>query len=119
MSGFEADFANHFSRSEIDSIAKLADHPKAPKLGTPEHDEAVNMFKTWGKTTVSKAGYLDVLPFFLLNLDGTVEDGTWANWPPMPGPIRWGMENIAGTWHAGWWKFSSCKGGQPRELYAV
>lgn len=29
------------------------------------------------------------------------------------------MVNIAGSWHSGWWKFSSCDASQrPRELYA-
>ena len=32
---------------------------------------------------------------------------------------QWGMVNLAGSWHSGWWKFSSCDANQqPRELYA-
>ncbi|KXJ93012.1 hypothetical protein Micbo1qcDRAFT_160909, partial [Microdochium bolleyi] len=118
MKTFEKPFGDHF-HSEIKTIAALANHPKAPKTGSPEEVEAALTFKTWGKSTVSKAGTWDVVPFFLQNLDGTVEDGMWANWPPMPAPIRWGLTNIAGAYYGRWWKFSSCANGKPRELYAL
>ncbi|EON95993.1 putative hemerythrin hhe cation binding domain-containing protein [Phaeoacremonium minimum UCRPA7] len=119
MDGFHAAFESHF-HSEISTISKLAEHPNAPKPDTPEAAAASNTFKAWGKSTVTKAGTADVVPFFLLNLDGTTEEGTWANWPPMPGPIRWGLVNIAGLFHSSWWKFASCDGaGQPKELYAL
>ena len=118
MEGFREPFAAHF-HSEIETIAALAAHPNAPAPGSPEEAEASLTFKRWGKSTVTKAGTLDVVPFFLLNLDGTVEDGLWANWPPIPAPIKWGLTNIAGAWYGGWWKFSSCAGGKPRELYAL
>ncbi|KAL1843827.1 hypothetical protein VTJ49DRAFT_7178 [Mycothermus thermophilus] len=118
MKSFQEPFEQHF-HSEITTIAKFADHPNAPKQGTPEHDAAAATFKTWGKSTVTKAGVTDVVPFFLLNLDRTVEDGMWANWPPMPAPIKWGLINLAGAWHSGWWRFSSCdSSGQPQELWA-
>jgi hypothetical protein len=119
MDSFRASFEHHFHH-EIAIIAALADHPKAPREGTPEAAAASGTFKAWGKTTVSKAGMLDVLPFFLLNLDATFEDGMWARWPPMPAPIKWGMTNIAGSWHGGWWRFSSCDAqGKPKNLYAL
>ncbi|KAJ3557002.1 hypothetical protein NPX13_g10019 [Xylaria arbuscula] len=118
MSSFQEPFEMHF-HSEISTIAKLADHPNAPKPDTPEATNASLTFKTWGKSTVMKAGTLDVVPFFLLNLDGTVEEGMWANWPPIPAPIKWGLVNIGGAYHNRWWKFASCAGGQPRQLYAV
>lgn len=119
MKSFQEPFENHF-HSEITTIAGMAEHPNAPKEGTPEAANASLTFKTWGKSTVTKAGTADVVPFFLLNLDRTTEDGLWANWPPMPAPIKWGLINIAGAWHWGWWKFASCDAaGQPRELYAL
>ncbi|KAH8157027.1 hypothetical protein CIB48_g11219 [Xylaria polymorpha] len=118
MSSFQEPFEVHF-HSEISTIADLANHPNAPKPGSPEEAEASLMFKTWGKSTVTKAGTLDVVPFFLLNLDGTLEDGLWENWPPIPAPIKWGLVNIAGAYHNRWWKFSSCAGGKPRQLHAV
>lgn len=118
MNAFQQPFEDHF-HSEIATIANLADHPNAPKAGTPEHDATTEKFKTWGKNTVTKAGVTDVVPFFLLNLDRTVEDGLWANWPPMPAPIKWGLINLAGAWHSGWWRFSSCdSNGDPQELWA-
>jgi len=119
MSGFSEAFENHF-HSEISTISSFGEHPSCPKEGTPEAETAALNFKTWGKTTVSKAGMTDVVPFFLMNLDKTYEEGMWANWPPMPAPIRWGMINLAGSWHGGWWKFASCgSDGMPRELYAL
>ncbi|KAK4116151.1 hypothetical protein N656DRAFT_774352 [Canariomyces notabilis] len=118
MRGFQADFENHF-HSEIATIAKFSEHPNAPKEGTPENAAAAATFKAWGKSTVTKAGVTDVVPFFLLNLDRTAEGGMWANWPPMPAPIRWGLINLAGSIHYGWWKFASCNAaGQPQELWA-
>ncbi|KAK0730200.1 hypothetical protein B0H67DRAFT_25699 [Lasiosphaeris hirsuta] len=118
MGTFQANFENHF-HSEISTIAKLAEHPNTPKEGTPEQIAASATFKAWGKSTVTKAGITDVVPLFLLNLDRTVEDGTWSNWPPMPAPIKWGLINIAGSFHSGWWKFASCDAaGQPMELWA-
>jgi len=118
MAGFQDPFEHHF-HSEISTISKLSDHPNAPKEGTPENTAAAATFKAWGKSTVTKAGIADVVPFFLLNLDGTVEEGKWANWPPMPAPIKWGLINIAGSFHSGWWKFTSCdSAGHPKELWA-
>ncbi|KAI1326590.1 hypothetical protein F5Y16DRAFT_374707 [Xylariaceae sp. FL0255] len=118
MASFQEPFETHF-HNEIATIANLSSHPKAPKAGTPEEATASQTFKTWGKSTVTKAGTLDVVPFFLLNLDGTTEDGMWANWPPIPPPIKWGLVNIGGAYHNRWWKFSSCAGGKPKQLYAV
>lgn len=119
MDGFKTDFEHHF-HSEISTIAAIATHPKVPADGTPEAAAAFDTFKTWGKSTVTKAGMVDVVPFFLLNLDRTVEDGMWANWPPMPAPIKWGMINLVGSWYGGWWRFASCDSqGQPKELYAL
>lgn len=121
MAAFQAPFSHHF-RAEIATIAALADHPNAPVPGSDREAAAAAMFKAWGKSTVGKAGTLDVVPFFLLNLDRSpaFEDGRWANWPPMPAPIRWGLVNLAGLWYGGWWRFASCDAnGQPQTLYAL
>lgn len=118
MSKFQEPFDSHF-HSEIATIAALADHPSSPKADSVEEAAAAAMFKSWGKSTVMKAGTLDVVPFFLLNLDGTVEDGMWENWPPIPAPIKWGLVNLAGSYYWGYWKYSSCSGGKPRTLYAL
>ncbi|KAF2105933.1 hypothetical protein BDV96DRAFT_607848 [Lophiotrema nucula] len=119
MSSFQESFNHHFHH-EIDTIASFADLPTAPKPESPEADKAAAIFKAWGKKTVTKAGTTDVVPFFLLNLDATYEDGMWAKWPPMPAPIRWGLVNIAGAYHWGWWKFASCdSAGKPQALYAL
>lgn len=119
MGTFQAPFEHHF-HSEIARIASFASLPSAPALNSPEADEAAAVFKAWGKKTVMKAGTTDVVPFFLMNLDATYEEGRWANWPPMPAVIRWGLVNVAGSWNWAWWKFASCDGaGRPRELYAL
>ncbi|KAI0198176.1 hypothetical protein F4808DRAFT_436762 [Astrocystis sublimbata] len=118
MSTFQESFSAHF-HSEIATISALASHPNAPPPGSEKEAEASLVFKTWGKSTVTKAGTLDVVPFFLLNLDGTVEEGLWENWPPIPWPVKWGLVNVGGAYHNRWWKFASCAGGRPRGLYAV
>jgi hypothetical protein len=119
MSSFQDAFNDHF-HSEIATIASFSKISTAPKFGSPEVEQAAAVFKAWGKKTVTKAGTTDVVPFFLMNLDTTYEEGLWANWPPMPAPIRWGLVNIAGAYHWGWWKFASCdSAGKPRELYAL
>lgn len=87
MSSFSDPFETHF-HNEVRTIADMARHGSAPEPGSPEEAKAAKIFKEWGKATVSKAGLLDVVPFFLLNLDRTVEEGLWANWPPMPAPIK-------------------------------
>ncbi|KAF9692736.1 hypothetical protein EKO04_009100 [Ascochyta lentis] len=118
MEGFQEPFNHHF-HSEISTIASFGHLPSAPASGSSEEDAAAAVFKAWGKKTVTKAGTTDVVPFFLMNLDATYEEGTWANWPPMPAPVRWGLVNVAGSWNWTWWKFASCdSAGKPRELYA-
>lgn len=114
---FSQEFESHM-HSEVKTIASLAKHRNAPKEGSAAAEAATQTFKAWGKKTITKAGMLDVLPFFLLNLDATFEDGRWASWPPMPKPVRWAMTNIVGTYYGNYWKFASCNAhGQPRELF--
>jgi hypothetical protein len=60
------------------------------------------------------------LPFFLLNLDRTFEDGLWEYWPPIPGPVRWVLIRVIARTHTGWWRFASCDyDGKPQKLYAT
>lgn len=114
MDSFQEPFSKHFHH-EIETIASFAELPEAAKA-----KDAAAVFKAWGKKTVTKAGTTDVVPFFLLNLDATYEEGMWKSWPPMPSPVRWGLVNIAGAYHWGWWRFASCdSAGKPRELYAL
>ncbi|KAI5272468.1 hypothetical protein E4T47_04356 [Aureobasidium subglaciale] len=119
MDSFHRPFEHHFHH-EIDTIASFATLPNAPPPDSPEAALAAATFKAWGKKTLTKAGMTDVVPFALLNLDTTFEDGLWAAWPPMPGPVRWMMVNIFGSWNWTWWKFASCDAsGSPRALYAL
>lgn len=118
MSSFQASLRDHF-HSEINTITNLSHHPRAPKEGTGEAARARAVFKTWGKNTVTKAGMSDVAPFFILNLDRTAEDGLWADWPPMPAPIKWTLLRVSGSLR-GCWRFASCDAaGQPRKLWAL
>ncbi|KAM3428780.1 hypothetical protein MY4824_008631 [Beauveria thailandica] len=119
MDSFRAPLGDHL-HSEVQTIAALAAHPKAPADGSEEAAAAALVFKTWGKKTVTKAGLLDVVPFFFLNLDRTFEGGRWAHWPPMPGPVRWILTNVVGAYYGNWWRFASCGAdGSPRELFAL
>lgn len=108
----------HHLHHEVAHLAALAAHPTAPARDTPEGAAAAATLRTWGKNSVR--GTLDVVPFFLINVDRTAEGGMWHNWPPMPAPVRWGLVNLAGAAHGGWWRFGSCDAdGRPRELYAL
>lgn len=119
MSSFQDPFCHHFHH-EITTIASFANLSSTPAPDSPEAQAAALIFKAWGKKTVTRAGTFDVVPFFLMNLDATYEDGIWANWPPMPAPVRWGLTNVAGAVHWGWWKFASCDGnGIPKDLFAL
>lgn len=122
MSSFQDAFIAHF-HSEIRTIASLSVHlpPSTPSTSSPDVSPSLpTLFKTWGKRTLTLTGYTLGPPFFLLNHDMTFEEGMWAGWPPMPAAVRWGLVNVVGAYHCGWWKFASCdSGGRPRGLYAV
>ncbi|XWW95316.1 hypothetical protein V2A60_003274 [Cordyceps javanica] len=119
LDGLRAPLGHHL-HSEVQTIAALAGHPGAPAEGSDAAAAAALVFKTWGKKTVTRAGLLDVVPFFLLNLDRTFEGGRWAHWPPMPAPVRWVLANVVGTYHGTWWRFASCgSDGSPRQLLAL
>lgn len=119
MDSFREPLEAHM-HNEVAQIARMAKHPNAPARGSPKAEIAAAQLKAWGKNTVSKAGYRDVVPFFLLNHDHSFEDGLWRKWPKMPTPIRWAMVNVVGMWHGPAWKFSSCDAmGIPRQLYAL
>jgi len=111
MDSFSEPFNYHF-HSEISTLSSLASEGDFPEIGP--------IFAQWGKSSIMNAGTTDVVPFLFYNFDRTVEGGMWKKWPPMPAPILWGLINIGGWWHGGWWKFASCgPDGQPRKLYAL
>ncbi|BDD60139.1 hypothetical protein MPDQ_002753 [Monascus purpureus] len=116
MDSFSEAFCHHF-HSEIATIAALSE------TKTDNKDLAATVgpvFSKWGKASIMRAGLTDVVPFLFLNFDRTAEEGKWANWPPMPAPIRWGLVNVGGFWYSGWWRFSSCGyDGKPQTLYAL
>ncbi|KND91116.1 hypothetical protein TOPH_04249, partial [Tolypocladium ophioglossoides CBS 100239] len=84
----------HHLHHEVSVMAAMAAHPNAPQRDSLQGAVASGLLKAWGKNTVRKAGLSDVVPFFLLNADGTAEGGLWRAWPPMPRPVRWGMVNL-------------------------
>ncbi|GJN70276.1 hypothetical protein PLIIFM63780_003135 [Purpureocillium lilacinum] len=119
LSALRAPLEQHLHH-EVTLLASLATHPSAPARDSFAGAVAGETLMNWGKNSVS--GTFDVVPFFLLNVDRTVADdeGRWANWPPMPEPVRWGLVNGAGAVRGGWWRFASCDAkGRPRELHAV
>jgi hypothetical protein len=119
MGSFAGALSNHLHH-EVAVMAAMASHANVPARESLKGALASDMLKAWGKSTVTKAGYVDVLPFFLLNTDRTFEEGVWRNWPRMPEVVRWGMVNLVGMWHGPRWKFASCDAaGFPRDLYAL
>jgi hypothetical protein len=119
MATFQEPFDNHM-RAEVSTIAALANHPKTPKLGSEQEKSVNKAFETREGNNLMKAGMTDVLPFFLFNYDREYEDSIWADWPPIPGPVRWGIMNVAKLLHPSWWKFAACDAQrQRRPLYAV
>jgi hypothetical protein len=119
MDSFSPAFEKHF-HAEIDNLVALARHPGAPPPNSPEEADAATKLAQWGRQLGQRSSVLHGVPFFLMNLDRTAEEGMWANWPPIPSPVRWGLVNIAGAWHSAWWKFASCdSAGNPRPLWAL
>lgn len=119
MDAFKVPFEKHF-RSEIDTIAALASHPKTPEQGSEAYKAAKNSFDKWGEGAIIRGGITDVVMFFLFNLDRDFEDGLWEDWPEVPGLVRWVGSRVVSRWHGGWWKFASCDAnGKLRKLYAL
>jgi len=121
MDSFSQPFCHHF-HSEISTISSLSSI--IPTQTDADDDEfskkTAPVFAQWGKSSIMRAGLTDVVPFLFLNFDRTAEDGMWANWPPMPAPIRWLLVNVGGSWYSQWWRFASCGyDGRPKELYAL
>lgn len=111
-------FESHFN-DEVDRIASLVTHRNTPTPGSDQEKAVVARFEKWGQDSLMQPGVTDVLVFFLFNMDRDAEEGLWRDWPPMPGPVRWAMVNVAGQWNRSWWKFASCDAsGRRRVLYA-
>jgi hypothetical protein len=119
MATFQEPFETHM-RSEIATIANLANHSRAPAKGsTKEKSTAATIDAREGRKLLF-SGVTDVMPFFLFNFDSEYEDGLWANWPSIPAPVRWVIISVAKIRHPGWWKFASCDAYRRRiPLYAV
>ncbi|KHN95981.1 hemerythrin HHE cation binding domain-containing protein [Metarhizium album ARSEF 1941] len=118
MDSFAADLSAHL-HNEVAVMADMSAHENAPARQSLRGALAGDMLRAWGKSTVTKAGYVDVVPFFLLNTDRTFEGGVWRNWPRIPAVVRWSLVNLVGMRHGPRWRFSSCDAaGRPRELFA-
>lgn len=119
MESFQASFGHHM-RSEVTTIANLALHARAPPTGSKKEADTRSTFEAREGKAMMFSGVSDVVPFFLFNHDLEYEGGLWANWPPIPPPVRWFIMTLAKFRHPGWWKFASCDGGKLRvPLYAV
>ena len=119
MATFQNPFEQHM-RSEVATIATLRSHARAPEEGSQKEKDLQADFDAREGKMLVLSGMTDVLPFFLLNFDSDYEEGLWKDWPPIPGPVRWGFMSVARLLHPGWWKFASCDGARKRrELYAV
>lgn len=52
--------------------------------------------------------------------DANYEGGLWADWPPMPAPVKFMVKNVLVPWNSGMVRFApSDKRGNMRPLYAV
>jgi hypothetical protein len=119
MASFQTPFEEHM-RSEISTIAQLAQHPRTPKEGSAEEEATRALYDRVEGMSLMKSGITDVMPFFLFNFDREYEDRLWASWPPIPAPVRWVLMGMARVLHPGWWKFASCDAaGRRVEFYAV
>jgi hypothetical protein len=119
MTAFQEPFEIHM-QSEIATIANLARHARTPAEGSAKEKSIKATFDAREGRRLFLSGVTDVMPFFLFNLDRDYEDGLWANWPPIPAPVRWVIIKAAKIRHPGWWKFASCDAARRRiPLYAV
>jgi len=119
MASFQEPLEEHM-RSEISTIAYLAHHSRTPKEGSVEEKATQAAFDRREGNRLLMSGATDVLPFFLFNFDREYEGGLWADWPPIPGLVRWTLTSVAKILHPGWWKFASCDAGGKRiALYAI
>jgi hypothetical protein len=107
-------------RSEISTIANLANHQRTPQEGSLEEKSTQAAFNKREGNNLLMSGVTDVLPFFLFNFDRDYEDGLWRDWPPIPGPVRWVLIRVAKILHPGWWKFASCDAvGRRKAFHAI
>jgi hypothetical protein len=119
MASFQEPFYSHL-RSEIDTIAALSKHSQTPKEGSSLEQSTRKTFDDREGKNLLMSGATDVVPFFLLNFDRDYEGGIWADWPPIPLPVRWALIHVAKVLHPTWWKFASCDAERKRKvLYAV
>lgn len=119
MASFQDALDSHL-RSEVTTIANLANHAKAPAVGSAEEKSNQSTFDAREGKNLLLSGPMDVMPFFLFNFDSEYEEGIWADWPPIPAPVRWGIVSVARIRHPGWWKFASCDTARKRiPLYAI
>src|SRR5262245_24361277 len=93
MEAFREPFAANMS-SEVTTIANLASHARTPEEGSAKEKSTRSAFDAREGKNLVMSGITDVMPFFLFNFDSEYEDGLWANWPPIPAPVRWGMMNV-------------------------
>jgi len=119
MAGFQEPFEVHM-RSEVATIANLARHARAPAEGSAKEKDTQTAFDAREGKNLILSGVTDVMPFFLFNFDAEYEEGLWANWPPIPVPVRWAITSVAKFRHPGWWKFASCNASRRMvPLYAL
>lgn len=119
MATFQEPFEAHM-RSEISTLERLAHHVRTPKEGSAEEKATGSSFDAREGQKLLMSGITDVMPFFLYNFDREYEDGIWAQWPPIPGPVRWVLIRMSNILHPGWWKFASCDAsGNRRSLHAL
>lgn len=110
----------------LDSFGEvLATHlahepPKLASLGQYRDFDPRPLSEETAKHSMGSMHVTNVLPLLWFNLDKEFEGGQWASFPAMPGPMKWVMINVLGSWQRSWWRFgSSGADGVQRELLCL
>ena len=62
------------------------------------------------KETETELRILEGAILLIIAHDLDYEWGIHTNFPPIPGPITWGLRNVAWWAHRDWWAFAPCDG---------
>ena len=115
MDDFKDPLGHHFGQQgEIHHLASLSS-------AYPDRPELEDLFATWCRRHLIRAGILDGIPFLLSNFDRSFEEARWNDWPAaVPAPVKWALRTVAGPWNEKLWRFGSCNlTGERRVLEAL
>ncbi|RDW60761.1 hypothetical protein BP6252_12144 [Coleophoma cylindrospora] len=84
------------------------------------HFDLAAIGRETGKKSVSLDFVVNVMPCFLLNMEGQeFEGGMWRGFPELPGVARWILKVLVPLWHPRRWRFVACDSdGRKKRLVA-